>query len=77
MSDNETIPELPVEGFPVSADLVREWFEHRHGRTPGERELGRMMIAMAAREASPPVQDTAAGEPGWALGPNAHPRSGA
>ena len=67
--------ELPVEGFPVNASAVREWFEHRRGRVPSDLEVGRMMIAMAAREATPPREDTDAGEQGWAIGQDSHPRS--
>ncbi len=67
--------ELPVEGFPINGNMVRDWFERRHGRLPSELELGRMMIAMAAREASPPRQETGATAPGWSIGPDSHPPS--
>ena len=78
MSDDaKPILELPVEGFPISAEAVRAWYVDRHGQVPSERELGRILIAMSAREATPPVTETAADEPGWAIGPNSHPRSGA
>lgn len=70
-----TVPELPVEGFPIGAAPVREWFVRRHGREPGMAELTRIINAMAAREASAPIEETAAEEAGWALGADDHPRS--
>jgi hypothetical protein len=69
------VPELPVEGFPVGATPVRAWFLRRYGREPGMAELVRLLNAMAAREATPPVEETAADQAGWALGADDHPRS--
>jgi hypothetical protein len=68
-------PELPIEGFPVGAAPVRAWFLRRYGREPGMAELGRILNAMAAREAAAPVAETAADEPGWALSARDHSRS--
>jgi hypothetical protein len=47
--------ELPVEGFPISAEAVQAWFVDRHGRLPGAAELTGILNAMAAREATAPV----------------------
>jgi hypothetical protein len=66
--------ELPAEGFPVSAEPVRRWFMHRYRREPGAVELARVLNAMAAREATPPIEDTAACEPGWRVMPDGRMR---
>jgi hypothetical protein len=51
--------ELPVEGFPIAAAEIRRWFLDRYQREPGTEELTEIINAMAAREATPPVeQDT-------------------
>lgn len=55
--------ELPVEGYPISEDAVRTWFLDRYGREPGAEEVARIVNAMAAREATPPVEATATDEP--------------
>ena len=46
--------EIPVEGFPFSAEAVAAWFRARHGRDPGDAELNDIFNAMAEREATPP-----------------------
>lgn len=51
------VTELPVEGYPVAAEAVTEWFRRRHGRLPTEQELGAIMLAMAQRETTPPVRE--------------------
>ena len=55
--------ELPVEGFPISEAEVRHWFLDRYRRAPGAVELTRILNAMAAREATPPVEDTGTDPP--------------
>ena len=60
--------ELPVEGFPIAATEIRRWFLDRHGREPGAEELYGIINAMAAREATPPVEDTGTERPGWHVG---------
>jgi hypothetical protein len=55
--------ELPVEGFPPSEEMVTRWFLHRWGRLPGAEEIGRILNAMALREASPPVPEPLDGIP--------------
>ena len=64
--------ELPVEGYPISAKAVAEWFERRHGRQPSELELGDIMLAMAQREATAPVE-MAPDLEGWQVGPESSP----
>jgi hypothetical protein len=41
---------LPAEGFPVSAEAVREWFRRTHGHEASEIELGELLEALAQRE---------------------------
>ena len=55
--------ELPVEGYPISEEAVHTWFVDRFRREPGAAELARILNAMAAREATPPVEDTGTGDP--------------
>ena len=56
--------ELPVEGYPISEEAVHTWFVDRFRREPGAAELARILNAMAAREATPPVEDTGSEETG-------------
>ncbi|MBO0712873.1 MAG: hypothetical protein J2P47_16495 [Acetobacteraceae bacterium] len=48
--------ELPVEGYPIGEEAVRAWFQHRRGREPSAEELGEILLAMTARDATPPVE---------------------
>ena len=57
--------EIPVEGYPISAEAVTQWFQDRHGRLPGEEELITIINAMAAREATPPREGPEADAAGW------------
>jgi hypothetical protein len=41
---------LPAEGFPISAEAVREWFQRTYGREASEEELGELLDALAQRD---------------------------
>jgi hypothetical protein len=41
---------LPAEGFPVSAEAIREWFQRTYGHEASELELGEILQALARRE---------------------------
>ncbi len=45
---------LPVAGFPISAETVREWFRRTYAREPTEREVGDVLDDLARRDATPP-----------------------
>lgn len=52
--------DLPVEGYPIGEAAVRAWFERERGREPSAEELGRILLAMTARDATPPIVDAPA-----------------
>jgi hypothetical protein len=41
---------LPAEGFPISAEAAREWFQRTYGREASEEELGELLEALARRD---------------------------
>ncbi len=41
---------LPVEGYPVSAEAIREWFRRTYGREASELEVGEIQDMLARRE---------------------------
>ena len=43
---------LPVEGYPVSAETIREWFRRTYRREATERELGEIQDELAKRESA-------------------------
>lgn len=57
--------DLPVRGYPISAEAVTNWFIATYGRQPSEREVVSIVNAMAAREASLPKEGPVAGPDGW------------
>ena len=59
--------ELPVEGYPIGEEAVRAWFQHRYSREPSAEEVGEILLAMTARDATPPVE-----APGPDGGPASH-----
>jgi hypothetical protein len=42
--------DIPAEGFPIGEEMLRKWFEDKHGREATELEIGTIMAAMSARE---------------------------
>lgn len=66
-------PPLPLEGFPASSQPVAQWFRDRFGREPGDAELGEILVRMAARGATPPVEQTGAGSDTFTTGDSAPP----
>lgn len=43
---------LPAEGYPISAEAIREWFQRTYGREASEIELGELLDALARRESA-------------------------
>ena len=41
---------LPVEGYPVSAEAIREWFRRTYGREASELEVGEIQDMLVRRE---------------------------
>ena len=49
---------LPVEGYPVSAEAIREWFRRTYGREATDREVGEIQDRLAGRDSgAAPSQD--------------------
>lgn len=44
---------LPVEGYPVSTEAIREWFRRTYGREATDREVGEIQDRIARRESGP------------------------
>jgi hypothetical protein len=57
--------DLPEPGFPISEQAIAERFKHRHGRDASAEEIGAIIIAMADRDTTPPVQAPPWSEVGW------------
>lgn len=48
---------LPVEGYPVSTEAIREWFRRTYGREASELELGEIQDRLARRDSTEGPQD--------------------
>jgi len=44
---------LPVEGYPISVEAIREWFRRTYGREASEREVGEIQDKLAHRDSQP------------------------
>ncbi len=53
--------QLPVEGYPISSEAIREWFRRTYGREASDVEVGELQDAMARRESDTSTNSTAAG----------------
>ena len=56
---------LPEPGYPISDRAIAEWFRRQYGREASTEEIGRIMIAMTDRDATPPADAPAASATGW------------
>jgi len=65
--------ELPVAGYPISAEALTSWFRRTYSRTPSARELGVLMNAMARRDSTPPHEGPEPDPHGWETSPSAPP----
>jgi hypothetical protein len=52
---------LPAEGYPISAEAAREWFQRNYGREASEEELGELLEALARRDSDRVQAGDAAG----------------
>lgn len=62
--------ELPVLGYPISAEALTSWFCRTYSRTPSARELGVLMNAMAQRDSTPPHEGPEPDQHGWESDPS-------
>jgi hypothetical protein len=46
--------QLPADGYPISAEVLREWFRRTYGREANDIEIGELQDAMARRDESKP-----------------------
>ena len=46
--------QLPAEGYPISAEALREWFRRTYGREATEAEIGKLQDAMTRRDEAKP-----------------------
>ena len=73
MDDLANPPELPAMGYPPSEAALTDWFRRTRGREPTELEIGRIVAAMARRDATPPHDGPHSDPQGWRVDPVAPP----
>jgi hypothetical protein len=46
--------QLPTEGYPISTEMLRDWFRRTYGREAAEVEIGELQDAMTRRDEAKP-----------------------